>query len=388
MAFPAASEYDVAVVGAGPAGAACATLLARAGVRVALISGTTAPRHQRAEVCTASTLRLIRHLDLPMPGAAHGARGCRGVLSRWAGDGEQFFDYELYACGAATTIARGPFDVALVAAAGENGAAVAAGVRRVVVERRRGGWRIAYDGGAVLAGFLVDASGRGGGIAPHSTAPRRFTDRLVAFSTPHRRTAGDRDADILLLEATAGGWWYVTQDAGDVASVVYLSDVDLVPRSNDDRVDHHRRTFAATGLVRDRVGEVPDFTAHRVSDARTSERIRVAGDGWLAIGDAALSIDPLSGEGLRLALASAEVAATAIAAGRASDPGAFRRFSRRHRHEAAAQRRHAMAAYQPAAKRFPLDPFWQRRSVAPHPFDRSRSAPPATPIVAGRAEVR
>jgi len=84
-------DADVVIMGAGPAGAVCATLLARAGVRVAVARGSGRNvrnirniRYSRpAEVFSPSTLRLLRHLDLPAPGAGHAARTCRGVLSVW-----------------------------------------------------------------------------------------------------------------------------------------------------------------------------------------------------------------------------------------------------------------------------------------------------------------
>ena len=42
---------------------------------------------------------------------------------------------------------------------------------------------------------------------------------------------------------------------------------------------------------------------------------RIAGDGWLLVGDAAGAIDPISGEGLSLALRGAEIASSTILEG-------------------------------------------------------------------------
>jgi flavin-dependent dehydrogenase len=58
---------------------------------------------------------------------------------------------------------------------------------------------------------------------------------------------------------------------------------------------------------------------------------RLAGPGWLLVGDAAGFLDPLSGEGLHRALASARLAADAIEMGDRGRPGALLAYDRRMR---------------------------------------------------------
>src|SRR5207248_11170481 len=47
-------------------------------------------------------------------------------------------------------------------------------------------------------------------------------------------------------------------------------------------------------------------------DTPAWKRNRVAGDGWLAVGDAAGLVDPITGEGLYYALRSADLAARTL----------------------------------------------------------------------------
>jgi flavin-dependent dehydrogenase len=61
-----------------------------------------------------------------------------------------------------------------------------------------------------------------------------------------------------------------------------------------------------------------------------SERRKLAGDGWMLIGDAASLVDPFSGEGIANALVSAKLAAEqAVEAHRAPGSGALRRYEDR-----------------------------------------------------------
>ena len=78
-------------------------------------------------------------------------------------------------------------------------------------------------------------------------------------------------------------------------------------------------TAGATRPVTDAV-QVALPLAHRVA--------RVAGPGFLLVGDAAGFLDPLSGEGLHRALVSAELAADSIIARLAGDPAALERYAR------------------------------------------------------------
>jgi flavin-dependent dehydrogenase len=358
----AGEQFDVAVVGAGVAGAAAAALLARAGARVALVARDGVGSSRPAETCSPATLRLIRALDLPQPDAQHGARTCRGVLSTWDAPDPQFFDYALRACEPALAIDRSAYDSALVSAARAAGASVVTAGRQQAVARCGSTWTVGGGRTRVRAAFLVDATGRGGGLLPAVTSRRRFGDRLVACSFRQPRLEGSNVyTDLLLLAAVRGGWWYVSQSGGDEASVVYLTDADLLPRTASARSSHFARAFRDAPLLQDALAP-PQSLAVRVADARTSHRLAVAGDGWMAVGDAALSVDPLSGEGLRLAIASAAAAKEAVVSLGTMSGGARERFADWYRDQEVEQRRFGALAYAPAVHRFADDPFWQRRA--------------------------
>ncbi len=64
-------------------------------------------------------------------------------------------------------------------------------------------------------------------------------------------------------------------------------------------------------------------------ETRAWKRNRVAGDGWLAVGDAAGLVDPITGEGLYYAIRSADLAAKAILSDTAQPSSAYRKSIRR-----------------------------------------------------------
>jgi flavin-dependent dehydrogenase len=66
-------------------------------------------------------------------------------------------------------------------------------------------------------------------------------------------------------------------------------------------------------------------------DTKSWKRNRVAGDGWMAVGDAAGLVDPVTGEGLYYAIRSADLAAQSLLADTApaENPERYRKLLRR-----------------------------------------------------------
>ena len=90
----------------------------------------------------------------------------------------------------------------------------------------------------------------------------------------------------------------------------------------------------------------------------------VAGPHWITVGDAALTLDPLSSRGLAAAMAGGIHAATALAARRAggtTDPAGYARALADIHHRHLADRR----AYYGLEGRWPDAAFWRRRAAAP-----------------------
>jgi flavin-dependent dehydrogenase len=104
-------------------------------------------------------------------------------------------------------------------------------------------------------------------------------------------------------------------------------------------------------------------TPPRVRAAGSGRLEPAAGDGWLAVGDAAAAFDPLASHGIGAALEGGLRAAAAIRARSDGDRAALAAYAE-HTRRAHARYQRLWLDYYAQERRWPDAPFWRRRHVA------------------------
>jgi len=342
--------WDLLVVGAGPAGCAAALRARALGLRVVLLADR--PRQPGVvESLPPAGRRLLVDLGCWQPFLAAGPTPARGVRSVWGSpqpiERSSIFDPD----GPGWHLDRAAFDSFLQAQAIVAGADLVHGRLR---SARQGPDLVecADAGGRELsARYLIDASGRAGAAAARLGARRRYDDATVVTLASYRTAASDTDRRTV-VEATPTGWWYSLRadGAGGPARVVgQVTDADLpaVP------------AVPPPG-VRDLVANAPLRLPPRRVAANSGYLQPFTGPRWAAAGDAALSFDPLSSQGLLTAMFTGRAAAEAVAAALAGSAGALPDYAARL--DAIRQAYQAnLALTYGAERRWPAEPFWARR---------------------------
>lgn len=355
--------YDVVVLGGGPSGAAAAMELSRAGLSVALLERTHYEGSRVGETLPGHVIRPLARLGLWEAFLKEGHESSASILAIWSGGGPHENDYLFSAYGGGWHLDRTRFDIMLARAAEAAGVSVHRGARLEACDRGEGqiwnvGARVDGISLSLAATWVVDATGRSSWLGRRQGFRKRVCDQLICLVKFGEIAA--RGDSSTLIEASQDGWWYGARLPDGSAVVAYFTDSDLIPRRG-----HQLRAFwcdrlADTRLVSTLVRGIQDRRPVRVVTAATTKLDRAAGEGWLAVGDAAQSYDPLSGQGITRALGMGIAAAEAIAARRAGDLTAIHRFADHADIEFERYEMNRMAVYA-RETRWPRSVFWKRR---------------------------
>ncbi len=307
----AAGRADVAIVGGGPAGAVTALLLARAGRDVVLYEQSCYDSLRLGETLPPSVNPLLRKLDLWERFGALQAMPSYQTASAWgaAEPADRSFIFSPHGHG--WHVDRARFDAMLVDAAEQAGARVLRGARVVKVSRVDARLHVEADE-PVLAATVVDATGRTARIARALGANRVQLDKLVCAARVFAIDSEPRGDTF--IEAAPDGWWYASPLPEQRRIIALFTDAHEVVRSRLATVDGWTDALARTEHVGDLACGVPCGKI-RVTTSASHELEPPVGHDWIAVGDAAFAVDPLSSGGVDFALRSASAAADVLLGG-------------------------------------------------------------------------
>jgi hypothetical protein len=202
--------WDAIVAGAGPAGAVAAYELARSGRRVLLADAVDPTSSKIGEALPGAAVRLLRSIELPVPGGGGPHTPIGGNLSSWNSDQLVANDFIRDPDGPGWRLDRARFDADLRAAALRAGASYRS-ARVTDLERKDTGWHIRFkNGGTEMARWIVDATGRRAAIARRLGARRLRDAPLVAVYASGTSATGFA-LNRTVIEAVPRGWWYAAR---------------------------------------------------------------------------------------------------------------------------------------------------------------------------------
>jgi flavin-dependent dehydrogenase len=355
---------DVVIIGGGPAGAAVAIALARSGQSVAVLErsgydvagiGETLPPEARIPLTQLGVWDPFLdqgHTPSPRTSAAWGQAELE----------ENPFIFNPYGNG--WHLDRRRFDAMLASAASAAGATLHRRARMTACTLAASGdWHVDHvcedRPGQLQARFLVDATGRACMAGRRLGAVRRRDDRLTGVIGLFEGCQHDREHGTL-VEACANGWWYSAPLPDARLIVAFMTDADLLPS-----VQPHLRAFWQQQLentvhTRARTSVLTAERPLRWKAAASELLVCSAGDRWLATGDAALSFDPLSSQGLYKALQSGLLAAETIDEALRGATAGVLHWSLNNRNSFDRYLRTRREYYR-REQRWPDAPFWRRR---------------------------
>ncbi|KAK0194558.1 putative halogenase [Armillaria mellea] len=349
------SHAQILVVGGGPAGSYCASILAREGFSVVVLEATTFPRYHIGESMLPSVRPFLKFSGADNKIASHGFCPKPGAAVKFQQHKrEGYTDFSTLSSGnspdnaAAWNVKRSEFDEILLRHAEELGAQVFENHRvtnlifadnnvsegrpiSAEFSRRDGELRaISFD-------YLVDASGRAGIMSTKYLKNRKFNNTLrnVAswgYWTGAKRymPGSERDNAPFFEALTDGsGWaWFiplhdstvsvgiVTDQASSTARKALSARNGMHCSSKADYLAQLKLAPTVSGnfLCKATLQGENSPTCIRSASDFSYAADRYSGDHFRLIGDASAFIDPFFSSGVHLALLGALTAAASISA--------------------------------------------------------------------------
>jgi flavin-dependent dehydrogenase len=351
-------SFDVLVAGGGPAGCAAALDLSRRGFSVALIEQDNYETLRVGETLPPMIRQQLTGLGVWERFLACGALESYGIQTAWETPvpRHQDFLHNPYGCG--WHVDRARFDAMLASAAGEAGAELFISARVSSCDRRADGeWLLEVArGGATrtLSGrMLVDAMGRKGVLASRLGSQAQVADRLIGAVALSQRSEA---AQWTLIEAVEDGWWYSAPLPGARMVFTYMTDSDLWKDAAwGDLLKLAPLTFERAGRM-----ELPPTV--QIVSAASVVRHPVTGPNWMAIGDAALAFDPLSGQGVFKSIETGTRSSPTIARHLDGDSGAMAEYEG-WVNETYQSYLAVRSQFYRGVRRWPGSRFWTRRAA-------------------------
>lgn len=169
------------------------------------------------------------------------------------------------------------------------------------LERRGEGWKIKTKTGSLDADFCVVATGARNGLREVGT---EYTAADTMYALGYYVPANREHVDIQFLDGLEGYIWVFPRCGHLSVGICGKGESAAQLRARLERYMAERELPLAGAT----------FYAHIIPSLESAgwRKNRVAGEGWMAVGDAGGLVDPITGEGIYYALRSSDLAAQVL----------------------------------------------------------------------------
>jgi 1H-pyrrole-2-carbonyl-[peptidyl-carrier protein] chlorinase len=349
-------DFDIGIIGGGPAGAATAAYLSKAGLSCVIFEREIFPRPHVGESLVPSSTRVFKELgflekmdasDFPKKYGAAWTSADKGPVydMQWEGlapdcfAGVSFGEREQQGIDRNYTfhVDRGKFDLMLLQHAHQLGATVYEGVRVQQVDFSEAGqprinFSIAKQNSQARVRLVVDASGRrtllGNQLKLRIQDPVFNQYALHTWFDGYDRSTLVRDKgqlDFIFIHflPITNTWVWQIPITDTVTSIGVVTQKQNFAKSKEERADFFWHCLESRPELAAALRSARQIQPLREEGDYSYAMSQMCGDNFVLVGDAARFVDPIFSTGVSIALNSARFASADIL--QAAEAGDFRR---------------------------------------------------------------
>lgn len=369
-------ETDILIIGGGIAGCIAAISLIDKHT-VTLIDKLAHPKERIGESLAPAAQRILKELDVLHDLQSHQDQlyiQNLGMQSYWGSDQVHVVDHLRNPDGWSKSLDRKGFEDYLRKTAQKRGVHCMWGTKLHHSTFEANHWLVTTTSQVqkkqqIKATFVIDATGRQSHFARSRGIKRIHLDKLMACWITLPNTEVNKMSTIA---ATQNGWWYTAVIPHNKRVIAFQTDADLI----DKNIFKDLTSFLTLAKENSQIAAILESNKapiqfHGTVAANSTRLEHVVGQQWAALGDAAISFDPLSSQGMFHAMANAMQLKTLLVTSaivHAHTPQKEETFQKKYTQQLEAiwnQYVHHKNIFYGAETRWRESVFWKRRHTNP-----------------------